>query len=91
LEELGKDDAVGPAGPDQLKPETDTRKSWQPAPGAAVSAPDIPVALGQVGGVWPLGGHEKPNEAGQDMAGQRRPIRPLKFRGRIGCWSAFSR
>ncbi len=72
MEELGKDDAVGPAGPDQLKPETDTRKSWQPAPGAAVSAPDIPVALGQVGGVWPLGGHEKPNEAGQDMAGYGR-------------------
>ena len=69
MEELGKDDAVGPAGPDQLKPETDTRKSWQPAPGAAVSAPDIPVVLDQAGGVRPHGGHEKPNEAGQDMAG----------------------
>jgi restriction system protein len=72
LEELGKDDAVGPAGPDQLKPETDTRKSWQPAPGAAAFAPDIPAASGQVGIAWPHGGSERPNAAGQDVAGYGR-------------------
>ena len=41
------------AGPDQPKPETNKRKSWQAAPGLAISAPDIPIAPGQVEGVAP--------------------------------------
>jgi restriction system protein len=49
LEELGKDDAVGPSGPDQLRPETNTRKSWPAAPDLAMSAPEIPIVPGQEG------------------------------------------
>jgi len=49
LEELGKDDAVGPSGPDRLKPETNKRKSWQAPPDLAMSAPEIPIVPGQQG------------------------------------------
>ena len=47
MEELGKDDAVGPSGPDQLRPETNKRKSWQAAPDLAMSAREIPIVPGQ--------------------------------------------
>ena len=70
MEELGKDDAVKPSGPDQPKPETNKRKSWQAAPGLAISAPDIPIAPGQVEGVAPRG--ERPNEAEQNTPGYDR-------------------
>ena len=49
MEELGKDDAVGPSGPDQPRPETNKRKSWQAAPDLAISAPEIPIVPGQGG------------------------------------------
>jgi restriction system protein len=55
LEELGKDEAVGPAGPDQLKAETNKRKSWRPASGIAICPTDIPIA--------PNGEYDRPNEA----------------------------
>jgi restriction system protein len=72
LEELGKDDAVGPAGPDQLKAETDKRKSWRPAPGIAICAADIPIAPVQPHGVSLHREHDKPNEPAQDLAGYDR-------------------
>jgi restriction endonuclease Mrr len=74
LEELGKDDVVGPAGPDQLKVEANKRKSWRPSPGIAISAADIPIAPVQFLGVSLQGEHDKPNEAGQDAAGHGRAI-----------------
>lgn len=49
MEELGKDDAVGPSGPDQVRPETNKRKSWQATPDLAMSAPAIPIVPGQEG------------------------------------------
>lgn len=49
MEELGKDDAVGRSGPDQLRPETNKRKSWQATPGLAMSAPAIPIVPGYEG------------------------------------------
>jgi restriction system protein len=48
LEELGKDDAVGPAGADQLRPETNKRKAWQATPELAISAPEISIVPSQV-------------------------------------------
>jgi Restriction endonuclease len=69
LEELGKDNAVGSVGPDQLKAETNKRKSWRPAPGIAICAADIPIApVHQFLGVSPCGEHNKPKEAGRDAA-----------------------
>ena len=47
MEELGKDDAVGRSGPDQLRPETNRRKSWPATPDLAMSAPEIPIVPGQ--------------------------------------------
>lgn len=43
MEELGKDAAVGPAGPDRLRPETNKRKSWQAVPAPVISAEEIPI------------------------------------------------
>lgn len=73
MEELGKDDAVGPLGPDQLKLETNKRKSWRLAHGISIPATDIPIAPVQLHDVSP-GGHDKPNEAGRDMAGYSRAM-----------------
>jgi restriction endonuclease len=72
LEELGKDSLVGPAGPDQLKAETNKRKSWRPASGIAISASDIPIAP-VLPGVSPHGEHDRSNEAGQPVAGRTMP------------------
>jgi len=74
LEELGKDDPVGPSGPDQLRPETNKRKSWQAAPDLAISAPEIPIVPGKVEAVAPRGGHEKPKEAEQHTSGYDRAM-----------------
>lgn len=74
MEELGKDDAVGPAGPGQLKAETNKRRSWRPAPGIAICTSDIPIAPVQLDGVSPHGEHEKPNEARQDVTGTGRTM-----------------
>lgn len=74
MEELGKEDAVGPAGPDQLKAEANKRKSWRPAPGIAICAADIPIAPVQLDGVSLHGGHDRPNEAGRDVAGYGRAM-----------------
>jgi len=74
LEELGKEDAVGPVGPDQLKAETNKRKSWRPAPNIAISAADIPIAPVQFHGVSLHGEHDKPNEAGQDLGAYGRAM-----------------
>lgn len=71
MEELGKDAAVGPAGPDQLKAETNKRKSWRPAPGIAICGADIPIAPVQFHGVSP---HDGPSEAGRDAAGYGPPM-----------------
>lgn len=68
MEEFGKDDAVGPAAPDQLKAETNKRKSWRPASGIAICAADIPIAPAQLGGISAHGEHNKPNEAGRDAS-----------------------
>jgi restriction system protein len=67
LEELGKDDAVGPSGPDQLRPETNKRKSWQAAPDLAISAPEIPIVPGQEGSA--LRRDQKRIDEGQSAAG----------------------
>jgi restriction system protein len=73
LEELGKDDAVGPAGPDQLRPETNKRKSWQAASELAISAPEISIVPGQVEEAAPHHDRrEKRNEAEQNTAGYDR-------------------
>jgi restriction system protein len=63
LEELGKDDAVGPVGPDQLKAETNKRKSWRPAPGIAICPSDTPIAPVHLNGVSSHSEQDKPNEA----------------------------
>ena len=74
MEELGKDDAVGPAGPDQLKAETNKRKSWRPAPGIAICGTDIPIAPAQPHIVSPRDEPDKPYEAGQNVAGYGRAM-----------------
>ena len=67
MEELGKDDAVGPAGPDQLRPETNKRKSWQAVPEFAISVPEVSIVPGQVEEVAPRHDRrEKRNEAEQN-------------------------
>ena len=67
MEELGKDDAVGPAGPDQLSPETNKRKAWQAVPELAISAPEVSIVPGQVEEVAPRHDRrEKRNEAEQN-------------------------
>lgn len=68
MEELGKDDAVGPAGPDQLKPETNKRKSWQAAPDLAISAPEIPIVPGQAEGAAQHHGRHEEQNAASDRA-----------------------
>lgn len=67
MEELGKDEMVGSAGPDQPKAETNKRKSWRPAPGIAISAADIPIAPVQFDVMLPHGAHDRPNDAGWVM------------------------
>lgn len=67
MEEPGKDDAVGSAGPDQLKAETNKRKSWRPTSGIAICAADIPIAPVHSDGVSPHGEHDKLNDAGQNV------------------------
>jgi restriction system protein len=67
LEELGKDGALGPAGPDPLQTESSKRKSWRPAPTIAISGADIPIAPVQSPVVSPRE-RAKPNDAGQDAA-----------------------
>jgi hypothetical protein len=74
LEELGKDDAVGPAGPDQLKAETNKRKSWRPAPRIAICNADVPIAPLQLHGVSPHGEHDRPSDTTQDLAGYGRAM-----------------
>jgi len=74
LEELGKDDAGGPAGLDQLKAETNKRKSWRPAPGIAIGPTDIPIAPVQLDDVSPHGEHDRPNDGGQNVTGYGRAI-----------------
>jgi restriction system protein len=74
LEELGKDDAVGPAGPDQLRPETNKRKSWQAVPEFAISVPEVSIVPGQVEEVAPRHDRrEKRNEAEQNAGAYDRP------------------
>ncbi len=70
MEELGKDDAVGPSGPDQPRPETNKRRSWQAAPDLAISAPEIPIVPGQQGSV--LRRDQKRIDEGQSAAGYER-------------------
>jgi restriction system protein len=67
LEELGKDDAAGPAGPDQLSPEANKRMAWQAAPELAISAPEISIVPGQVEEAAPHHDRrERRNEAEQN-------------------------
>jgi restriction system protein len=73
LEELGKDDAVGPAGPDQLRPETNNRKSWHVAPDLSISASEISIVPGQVEVAAPhRDRREERNETEQNTAGHDR-------------------
>jgi len=73
LEELGKDDAVGPTGPDQLSPETSKRKSWQAAPDLSIPASEISIVPSQVeAAALQHDRREKRNEAEQSAAGHDR-------------------
>jgi len=73
LEELGKDDAVGPTGPDQLSPETSKRKSWQAAPDLSIPASEISIVPSQVqAAALQHDQREKRNEAEQSAAGHDR-------------------
>ncbi|XSC44284.1 restriction endonuclease [Bradyrhizobium sp. RDT10] len=73
LEELGKDDAVGPAGPDQLRPETSKRKSWQAAPDLSISALEISIVPGLVEEAAPHRDRRvERNETEQNAAGHDR-------------------
>ena len=69
MEELGKVDAAGSAGPDPLKTETSKRKSWRPAHDIAISGADIPIAPFLPHAVLAHDEHARPNDAGQDVAG----------------------
>jgi restriction system protein len=73
LEELGKDDAVGPTGRDQLSPETSKRKSWQAAPDLSIPASEISIVPSQVeAAALQHDRREKRNEAEQSAAGHDR-------------------
>ena len=73
MEELGKDDAVGPTGPDQLSPETSKRKSWQAAPDLSIPASEISIVPSQVeAAALQHDRREKRNEAEQSAAGHDR-------------------
>jgi restriction system protein len=73
LEELGKDDAVGPTGPDQLSPETSKRKSWQAAPDLSIPASEISIVPSQVeAAALQHDRREKRSEAEQSAAGHDR-------------------
>lgn len=73
LEELGKDDAVGPAGPEQLRPETNNRKSWHVAPDLSISASEISIVPGQIEVAAPhRDRREERNETAQSTAGHDR-------------------
>lgn len=73
MEELEKDDAVGPTGPDKLRPETIKRKSWQAAPGLSIPASEISIVPGQVEQAAPhRDRREERNETEQNTAGHDR-------------------
>jgi restriction system protein len=73
LEELGKGDAVGPTGPDQLSPETSKRKPWQGAPDLSIPASEISIVPSQVeAAALQHDRREKRNEAEQNAAGHDR-------------------
>ena len=73
MEELGKDDAVGPTGPDQLSPETSKRKPWQAAPDLSIPASEISIVPGQVEtAALQHERRDKRNEAERSAAGHDR-------------------
>ena len=73
MEELEKDVAVGPTSPDQLRPETSKRKSWQAAPDLSIpvpiSASEISIVPGQEEAAPHRDRREKRNETEQNAAG----------------------
>ena len=73
MEELGKGDAVGPTGPDQLSPETSKRKPWQAAPDLSIPASEISIVPSQVeAAALQHERRDKRNEAEQNAVGHDR-------------------